>query len=130
MSNTFRILVVDDSDHVRFLVSRLLKQHEFVNIDTAANGKIALEKVKSFHPDIIFLDCMMPEVGGMEVLQSVKKEFPSIIVVMMSSISAQEEIVKYREAGAHMYLLKPFENQKFGEVLDKLLTVVVGQKEG
>ena len=130
MQTRNRVLVVDDSDHIRILVSRLLKQREFLNIDTAANGKIAVEKVKSFHPDVIFLDCMMPEMGGLEVLQSVKKDYPAIIVVMMSSISARDEILKFKEAGADMYLLKPFDNHKFNEVLDKVLTVVEGQKEG
>jgi two-component system, chemotaxis family, protein-glutamate methylesterase/glutaminase len=84
----FRVLVVDDSDHVRILVTKRLKQRDFLEIDVAPNGKVAMEKVSTFHPDIIILDAIMPEVGGLEVLQSVKKNSPGIIVVMMSSISA------------------------------------------
>jgi len=130
MQTQYRVLVVDDSDHVRILVSKRLKQRNFLEIDTALNGKIAMEKVKSFRPDIIFLDAVMPEMGGLEVLQAVKKDSPGIIVVMMSSISAREEILQFKEAGADSYLLKPFENQKFDEVLDKVLTLVNGRKEG
>ena len=130
MQTRYRVLVVDDSDHVRILVSKRLKQREFQEIDTAPDGKIALEKVKSFRPDIILLDAIMPEVGGLEVLQTVKKDAPGIIVVMMSSISAREEILKFKEAGADAYILKPFEDHKFDEVLDKVLTLLRGRKEG
>lgn len=130
MSNTHRVLVVDDSDHVRILVSKLLQRRDFLHIETAANGKVGLEKVKAFRPDVIFLDAIMPEMGGLEVLQSVKKDSPGIIVVMMSSISAREEILQFKEAGADLYLLKPFEAQKFDEALDRVLTLMKGQKEG
>jgi two-component system chemotaxis response regulator CheY len=130
MSTAFKVLVVDDSDHVRILVSRLLKQREFLNIETAANGKLALEKVKSFRPDIIFLDAIMPEMGGLEVLQSVKRISPGTIVAMMSSISARDEVLQFKEAGADLYLLKPFEAGKFDELVDKVLALLKDRKEG
>jgi CheY-like chemotaxis protein len=130
MSTSFKVLVVDDSDHVRILVTRLLKQREFLNIEMASNGTIALEKVKSYHPDLIFLDAIMPETGGLEVLQSVKKDSPGTIVVMMSSISAREEVLQFKEAGADLYLLKPFEAGKFDEVLDKVLKLLNRPKGG
>jgi len=50
--------------------------------------------------------------------------------VMMSSISAREEILQFKEAGADAYLLKPFEDQKFDEVLEKALTLLKSKKEG
>jgi CheY-like chemotaxis protein len=130
MSIEFRVLVVDDSDHIRILVCKRLKQRDFLEIDTAPNGKIALEKVKTFRPDVIFLDAVMPEMGGLEVLQAVKKDSPGTIVVMVSSISAREEILQFKEAGADSYLLKPFDAQKFDEILDKVLTILRGRKEG
>lgn len=130
MQKTYRVLVVDDSDHVRILVSKRLKQRDFLEVDVVANGKVALEKVKTFRPDIIFLDAVMPEMGGLEVLQSVKKDSPGIIVVMMSSISAREEILQFKEAGADSYLLKPFEDQTFDEALEKVLTLLKARKEG
>jgi CheY-like chemotaxis protein len=130
MPTTYRVLVVDDSDHIRILVSMRLKRRESLEIDTAPNGKVALEKVRSFHPNIIFLDAIMPEIGGLEVLQTVKKEFPDIIVVMMSSLSAREEILQFREAGADSYILKPFETEKFDEVLEKAFTLLKSRKEG
>ena len=72
----------------------------------------------------------MPEMGGLEVLQSVKKDSPGTIVVMVSSISAREEILQFKEAGADSYLLKPFDAQKFDEIMDKVLTILRGRKEG
>jgi DNA-binding response OmpR family regulator len=130
MEITHRVLVVDDSDHIRILVTKRLKQHDFLEVDTAPNGKVALEKVKSFRPNIIILDAIMPEVGGLEVLQTVKKESPGIVVVMMSSLSAREEILQFKEAGADAYILKPFESQKFDQALEKAFELVKRQKEG
>ena len=130
MPNTNRVLVVDDSDHFRILICKRLKQREFLEIETAPNGKIALEKVKTFCPDVIFLDAIMPEMGGLEVLQFVKRESPGIFVVMVSSISAREEILQFKEAGADSYLLKPFDSQKFDETVDKVLALVNSKKEG
>jgi CheY-like chemotaxis protein len=130
MERSYRVLIVDDSDHVRILVSKRLKQRGSVEMETAANGREALEKVKTFHPEIIFLDAIMPEMGGLEVLQSVKRDSPGIIVVMMSSISAREEILQFKEAGANFYILKPFENEKFDEVLNKVLLLLTERKDG
>jgi CheY-like chemotaxis protein len=130
MEPAYRVLVVDDSDHIRILVCKRLKQREFLEIDTAPNGKIALEKVKTFRPDVIFLDAIMPEMGGLEVLQSVKKDFPGIVVVIVSSLSAREEILQFKEAGADSYLLKPFDGEKFDEVLERVLTLLKSKKEG
>jgi len=130
MSHAQRILVVDDSDHVRILVSKYLKQRGFSELEMAANGNIALEKAKVFHPKIIFLDAIMPEMGGLAVLRQVKKEYPDVIVVIMSSLSAFDEIQEFKTAGADFYLLKPFEPGKFNEVADKAIALAQTRKEG
>jgi DNA-binding NarL/FixJ family response regulator len=60
----------------------------------------------------------------------VKKEYPSTVVVIMSSISAREEIVQFREAGADFYLLKPFVTDKFDRAVDKALAILKSHQEG
>jgi two-component system chemotaxis response regulator CheY len=121
MTGSYRVLVVDDSDHMRILLSRLLKQRGFELVETAVNGKLGLEMAKTKRPDLVFLDAVMPEMGGLEVLREIKKESPGTVVVIMSSISAREEILQFKEAGADHYLLKPFETEKFDEVLKKIM---------
>ncbi len=129
MSTTSRVLVVDDSDHMRILILRLLKQRGFEHVETAVNGKVGLEKARANRPDLVFLDAVMPEMGGLEVLREIKKESPGTVVVVMSSISAREEILQFKEAGADHYLLKPFETEKFDEALKKIIETLDSHKK-
>jgi two-component system chemotaxis response regulator CheY len=129
MTTSSQVLVVDDSDHMRILVSRLLKQRGFEHVEMAVNGKLGLESVKTHRPDLVFLDAVMPEMGGLEVLREIKKESPGTVVVIMSSISAREEILQFKEAGADHYLLKPFETGKFDEALKKITALLDSHKK-
>jgi CheY-like chemotaxis protein len=98
MPISYRVLVVDDSDHVRILVSKLLKTRGFQFVEMAANGKLGLEKVRTFRPQLIFLDAIMPEVNGLAVLREVKKEYPGIIALM--NILLKNLICPIEERGA------------------------------
>ncbi len=120
---TTPILIVDDSDHIRILLKRSLKSAGFLNILTAENGLIGLELIKTARPSIIFLDGIMPEMDGLSVLQEAKKINPDIIVVMTTSLSSKEIVLKYKEAGADLYLLKPFEETKFNETVNKVTSL-------
>ena len=104
-----RILVVDDVEVNRDLLSRRLKQqgHE---VATAENGKKALEKLRAEPFDLVLLDIMMPEMDGYQVLgeimaDSVLKNVPAI---MISAVTEIESVVKCIEMGATDYLPKPF----------------------
>jgi CheY-like chemotaxis protein len=121
-------LIIDDSPHIRILVSRYLKTLGFEKIETAVNGTLGLAKAWSVKPDIIFLDGVMPEMDGLTALGKIKKIHADSIVVMITSISSKEAILKFKETGADYYLLKPFTEEKFAETVNHALNLIEERK--
>jgi two-component system chemotaxis response regulator CheB len=107
--NTFKVLVVDDSAFMRKLISDLILQDSsFEVIATARNGKEALDKVIEHKPDLITMDIEMPEVNGLEALESIMQKCPTP-VIMLSSLTAEgaKETIQALELGAVDFVQKP-----------------------
>ena len=83
-----RVLVVDDSVVARKIICDLLSDDPAVEVaGTAANGRIALSKVKSLRPNLILLDVEMPVMDGLETLRELKRLEPNLPVLMFSSFT-------------------------------------------
>ena len=124
MAFPYRVLAIDDSPHFRMLMSKLLKRFGFETVDTAENGRVGLEKLTSFKPDVIFLDGIMPEMDGLTFLRAAKGQSPKTIVVVTSSLSERDKVLQFKQSGADFYLLKPFEEVKFQEIANKVISVL------
>ena len=107
------LLVVDDVEDNRFALSRRLARHGYLNVTTAADGRQALELLKSQPFDLVLLDIMMPELTGYEVLEIMKKDaaLQHIPVVMITAATEEESIVRCLLLGADDHLPKPFNPQ-------------------
>ncbi|MBF0557479.1 MAG: response regulator [Nitrospirae bacterium] len=104
------ILVVDDNEMNRDLLSRHLKKQGYL-ATLVENGRKALDIIKTRHFDLVLLDMMMPEINGYEVLQILKSDtkYRDIPVIMLSALDEIESVVRCLEAGAEDYLPRPFE---------------------
>ena len=105
-----RILVVDDSSVVRRMLSRALEATGDIRVcATAANGRIALQKVKTDPPDLIILDLDMPEMDGLETLEELGRSYPSIPVIMFSVLTERgaQATLQALFRGAQDYVTKP-----------------------
>ncbi|HCA80198.1 MAG TPA: two-component system response regulator [Bacteroidetes bacterium] len=129
MSTSYRALAIDDSPHVRILMAKLLKRFGFEGVETAENGKVGLEKCDSFKPDAIFLDGIMPEMDGLSVLREVKKRNVNTIVIITSSLSERDKVLQFKESGADYYLMKPFEESKLQEMVQKVLNLLATRQK-
>jgi len=109
MSNTPKILVVDDMETNRALLFNMMKKLGYETM-LAENGLSALSIINKVLPDIILLDIMMPEMDGFQVLEHLKgnNKFRHIPVIVISAIDDMESIVRCIEHGADDYLIKPF----------------------
>jgi diguanylate cyclase (GGDEF)-like protein len=104
----FQVLVVDDSEMYLKLIGHTLSR-EFDCVHQARNGREALEIFERERPALVITDCMMPDVGGFELCQRIRAAQSSYVyIIMVTSISETENVVKGLAAGADDYLTKPF----------------------
>ena len=104
-----RVLVVDDEDDIRELCRVNLEFEGFQVID-ASNGPTGLEKAVNERPDVIFLDLMMPEMDGWEVLQRLKENDATadIPVVLLTARTGEDDQMRGWQEGILEYVSKPF----------------------
>jgi signal transduction histidine kinase/DNA-binding response OmpR family regulator len=104
------LLVVDDIEDNRFALSRRLARQGYLNVTTAADGRQALELLKSKPFDLVLLDIMMPNVNGYEVLAEMKANdgLRHVPVIMISAVDEIDSVIRCIELGAEDYLPKPF----------------------
>jgi adenylate cyclase len=105
-----RILIVDDTEATRALLSRRLTR-EGHHIVEAENGRSALDRMAAEKFDLVLLDMMMPDITGYEVLTQLKADdrFRDIPVIVISALDEIDSVVRCIEAGAEDYLSKPFD---------------------
>jgi serine phosphatase RsbU (regulator of sigma subunit) len=117
-----KVLVVDDSEPNRDLLSRRLRRHGHT-VETAANGREALSMLAGAEFDVVLLDVMMPEMNGYEVLERLKsdRQLRHIPVIMITAIDEMESIVRCIDMGAEDHLPKPFNSTLLKARLDASL---------
>ena len=124
MSNSKKILMVDDESAARGLIKTLAEMNGYVFIE-AEDGKKGLERAKKDAPDIILLDVNMPKMNGFDVLQNLKKDHKTlnIPVIMLTTRDTQEDMAEGMELYADKYIPKPFDsNHLFAEIKKTLET--------
>jgi len=108
LSSSTRILLVDDNADMREYVKRLLSERW--QVETAANGAIALNLIQQQLPDLVLSDVMMPEVDGFQLLNALRADpvTKSIPIILLSARAGGAATIEGLEAGADDYLIKPF----------------------
>ena len=83
-----RMMIVDDSVSVRNLVTRVLREEPWIDlVGTASDGAEALRRIPDLKPDVLTLDVEMPNMNGLEALKEIHKRWPSIVVIMFSTLT-------------------------------------------
>lgn len=101
------VLVVDDDDRIRTLLSRYLRDQGFI-VSTAKNGNDALDVLKCAYYDILVVDVMMPEKNGLELTQELRAT-SDIPILLLTALGEVDDRIQGLETGADDYLSKPFE---------------------
>jgi two-component system, LytTR family, response regulator len=112
-------LIIDDEPPARARLSRMLAAHSSVVgvIGEARDGLEALEKISGLRPDLVFLDVEMPGLNGFQVLQSLPEDVALPLVVFTTGYD-QHALAAF-EANALAYLLKPVEDERLAQVVDR-----------
>ena len=101
-----RVLVVDDEENLR-RVTQLKLQQAGYEATTASDGARALELLARHPQDLIITDLKMPGMSGLDLLRSVKEEYPEVIVIVVTAFGTIESAVEAMRLGAHDYIIKP-----------------------
>jgi CheY-like chemotaxis protein len=103
-----KILLVDDEPDIIEVIQDRLEAYGFTVI-TAETGLEALKKLSMEKFDGVFLDVKMPQMGGIEALEEIRKRDKKIPVIIITSSSSREAAIEAIAKGANEYILKPFE---------------------
>jgi len=119
-------LVVDDHATARRLVIRTLNKSGYYTISEAENGMLAIARLTSGEAppvEVVILDCVMPQMGGLEVLKNIRDnpDLKDLPVLMVTAEADTKHIISVIKAGVSDYIVKPFEPMTFMKKLNRIL---------
>jgi two-component system chemotaxis response regulator CheY len=117
------VLVVDDFNTMVRITRKLLKAIGYENVDDAANGQAAMEKIKAKQYGLIISDWNMDPMSGYELLVQVRAYEPTAKTpfILVTAESKPDNVVAAKKAGVNDYLIKPFNEKVLKEKIDKAL---------
>jgi DNA-binding response OmpR family regulator len=121
-----KILIVDDEVHIRMLLEQTLEELEDdygIEVFSSADGEEGFSVIREEHPGIVFLDIMMPRMNGYEICRSIKAdpELRDIHIILLTAKGQEVDRQQGMDAGAYMYMTKPFDPDEVLELAKKLL---------
>jgi two-component system OmpR family response regulator len=120
MAEQMRILVVDDELNLTELISLALRYEQF-EVAAAHTGREALDGMRSFRPDLVVLDVMLPDIDGFEVARRMAAEWPAVPVLFLTARDTTDDKIRGLTIGGDDYMTKPFSLE---ELIARVRTVL------
>ena len=117
-----KIFIIEDEPSIIQLVQHNLEKNGFI-VSSSINGNDGLKELKKFQPDLLLLDWMLPDLSGIEICKSIRKDnsFKSLPVIMLTAKGEEEDKIKCLDSGVDDYLTKPF---SFNELMARMKAVL------
>lgn len=123
MTAATRTLIVDDSALARRAIRNILeKSRRFEIVAEAPDGAEGIARAREFLPDLVLMDLRMPRLDGLAAIQTIKEEFPSTQVVVLSVSDDPQDLFEAMKRGAQGYLIKNMEPQLWLDYLDAIIS--------
>lgn len=116
---TYRFCIVDDTSFMRKMAADILRNNGHEVVGEAANGKDAISQYEKLRPDIVIMDLQMPEMNGTDAIREILRIDPEAVILVCTASNQQELVDGAMEAGAKGYLMKPFNPERLGKVIEK-----------
>ena len=117
-----RIFIIEDEPSIIQLVQHNLEKNGFI-VSSSINGNDGLKELKKFQPDLLLLDWMLPDLSGIEICKSIRKDnsFKNLPIIMLTAKGEEEDKIKGLDSGVDDYLTKPF---SFNELKSRIKAVL------
>ncbi|MEK9674752.1 MAG: phosphate regulon transcriptional regulator PhoB [Candidatus Pelagibacter ubique] len=117
-----RIFIIEDEPSIIQLIQHNLEKNGFI-VSSSINGNDGLKELKKFQPDLLLLDWMLPDLSGIEICKSIRKDnsFKSLPIIMLTAKGEEEDKIKGLDSGVDDYLTKPF---SFNELKSRIKAVL------
>jgi two-component system chemotaxis response regulator CheY len=119
MSRT--VLICDDAIFMRTMVGDILSQAGFEVVGEAETGVQAVERYKELRPDLVTMDIVMPDMGGIDAVREITRHDPTARILMCSAMGQQALVVEAIQAGARDFVVKPFQPSRMLEAVTRVL---------
>jgi two-component system, OmpR family, response regulator len=121
MTDTNKVLIVDDEMDICYLLSGMLKQRNFLTgfVNTLSDAVIALQNDT---PSILFLDNHLPDGFGLDFIPFIKKNYPEVKVIMITAHDGAVERKQAYDGGVDLFVAKPLNRKLINDAIDKLLS--------
>lgn len=115
-----QVMIVDDAQFMRNLLRDIFETAGWQVVAEAENGRQAITLYAEHQPDLVTMDIVMPELGGIDALINILHEFPEAKVVMCSALGQERMVMEAIRAGARDFIVKPFQEQQVLDVLARV----------
>jgi two-component system chemotaxis response regulator CheY len=115
------VLICDDAVFMRTMLADILTQAGFAVIGQAKTGAEAVDKYRELRPDLVTMDIVMPDMGGIDAVREITKFDPNARVLMCSAMGQQSLVVEAIQAGAKDFVVKPFQPSRVLEAVQRVL---------
>jgi two-component system chemotaxis response regulator CheY len=115
------VLICDDAVFMRTMLSDILSNAGFSVVGQAQTGAEAVAKYKELQPDLVTMDIVMPDMGGIEAVREIVKNYPDAKILMCSAMGQQSLVVEAIQAGARDFVVKPFQPSRVLEAVQRVL---------
>lgn len=118
MSRT--VLICDDAIFMRTMIGDILRQAGFEVVGEAETGLEAVDKYRELKPDLVTMDIVMPDMGGIDAVREIVGEDPSARILMCSAMGQQALVIEAIQAGAKDFVVKPFQPSRVLEAVQRV----------
>ncbi len=115
------VLVCDDAIFMRTMIADILTQAGFEVVGEAESGVQAIEKYRQLKPDLVTMDIVMPDMGGIDAVREICREDPDARILMCSAMGQQALVVEAIQAGAKDFIVKPFQPSRVLEAVQRVI---------
>jgi len=115
------VLVCDDALFMRTMVKDILTQAGFTVVGEADTGQKAVDQYKALKPDLVTMDIIMPEMGGIEAVKKIMQIDPQSRILMCSAMGQQALVNEAIQAGAKDFVVKPFQPSRVLEAVQRVM---------